>query len=160
MMGWGGGVQGSSLECVCVGGAGPAVLVELEVNRSVETFSFVGLSLGVFGHDCVQILSFLALRRGLLEKGGIDVPQKMGPPSVGYGMTSTPPPTTQKVQVVQYGTGWGGLSRWHGLGSGCGNPLYHSLAPTFTPCCPIVAHRTTTKFPPGVTWIWFPRERF
>ena len=56
--------------CVCVcgeeGEVVPTALVELEVNESVETFCFVGSSLGVFANDYVEILSFLALRRGVV----------------------------------------------------------------------------------------------
>lgn len=53
--------QGGSLECVSAGvaGAGPAVLGKLEADPSVETFSIVGSSLGVFEHDYVEMLSFL-----------------------------------------------------------------------------------------------------
>lgn len=42
-----------------VAGAGPAVLGKLEADPSVETFSIVGSSLGVFEHDYVEMLSFL-----------------------------------------------------------------------------------------------------
>lgn len=74
-------------------------------------------------------------------------------------MTSTLPSSPQKAQIVQDRTGWEDLSTQPSPGSGCGNPVYLSLVPTFNPLLPRHGPQNDHQISTRVTWVWLPCRR-